>query len=158
MAETFFWNFHTIGTITYIIVPAKDEELTYAEFSLVSGHYDLLFDLISVKKIGSTMEQSPNDSPVKYKAIEERHVINYKIKKVKICSNQNFKKVKIWTRIKHSDRFFSDSKKLANTKEAESKVNIYVKSSEENLEFNLASTTPVTFRWRRKYVAPGYLF
>ena len=50
MAETFFWNFHTIGTITYIIVPAKDEELTYAEFSLVSGHYDLLFDLISVKK------------------------------------------------------------------------------------------------------------
>ena len=52
------------------------------------------------------MEQSPNDSPVKYKAIEERHVINYKIKKVKICSIQNFKKVRIWTRIKHSDRFF----------------------------------------------------
>ena len=144
---------------THTIVPEKGKILTYVEVSFVSGHYDVIVDRLNMKEKGSTKETPPqviliDDCPVKQKPDDKRHDIKCEIKKEQIFLNQNSSESTIMEiRIEDSQCSLSDSEELANTAEAENSANISVTSSDENQE-SLESTTTVTYRGKRKYIAP----
>ena len=147
---------------THTIVSEKGKILTYVEVSFVSGHYDLIVDRLNMKEKGPTKETPPeviliDDSPVKQKPDGKRHDLKCEIKKEQTFSNQNFNESTIMEiRIEDRECSLSDSEELVNHEEAENSVNISVTSSDENLE-SPESTTTVTYRGKRKYIAP-YIF
>ena len=111
-----------------------------------------------MKEKGPAKETPPeviiiNDSSVKKKPGDKRH----DIKKEKTFSNQNSSESTIMEiRIEDSEYSLFDSEELINTDEAENSVNISVTSSDENLESPESSTT-VTYRGKRKYIAQIFL-
>ena len=94
-----------------------------------------------------------DDSLVKQKPDDKRHDRKCEIKKEQTFSNQvSSESTILEIRIEDSECSLSDSEELINTEEAENNVNIFVTSSDENLE-SPESTTTVIYRGKRKYSA-----
>ena len=112
-----------------------------------------------MKEKRPTKERPPeviliDDSPVKQKPDDKRHDIKCEIKKEQTFSNQNSNESTIMEiRIEDSECSLSDSEELVNNEEAENSFSISVTSSDENLESPESATT-VTYRGKRKYIAP----
>ena len=143
---------------THTIVPEKGKILTYVEVNFFSGHYDLIVDRLNMKEKGTTKEALPeviliDDSTAKQKPDDKKHDIKCEIKKEQTFSNQNSNEsTNLEIRIEDSECSLSDIEQLVNNEVAEDSANISVTSSDENLE-SLESTTTLTYRGKRKYIA-----